>query len=241
MLPLKDNNPTTQFPIITVIIIVVNCLVYVYQLTLSPRLEQMFIFQFGLIPVELTSFSDMTPDVPFPVWMSPFTSMFLHGDFMHLAGNMLYLWIFGNNVEDYLGHLKFLGFYFISGLAAVLLFTSFNPGGTVPLVGASGAIAGVLGAYLVVWPRAKILTLIWILFFIRLMWLPAIFILGYWFVIQLLMGFSSLGAAQSGGVAWFAHIGGFLFGWIFIRLKYKKQLASKKTDSPQSDYYNRWH
>jgi membrane associated rhomboid family serine protease len=188
-----------------------------------------------MLPAEITHFSELTPELAFPVILTPITSMFLHGGFAHLGGNMLYLWIFGNNIEDHMGHVKFAIFYLISGLAAVALFTLFEPNGTTPLIGASGAISGVLGAYMVMYPRARVLTLIWIVFFIRLIWLPAVFILGYWIVIQLFMALSSVNAQQAGGVAWFAHIGGFAFGWIYFRSKRKKKTVS------ESDYYDRWH
>jgi membrane associated rhomboid family serine protease len=224
MLPLKDDNPTRQLPIITILLIISNCLIHIYQMTLPLQAGRLFVYQFGLIPVELIHLSDMTPDVPFPVLLSPFSSMFLHGDIWHLGGNMLYLWIFGNNVEEHLGHFKFLGFYLLSGIAAVVLFVLFDPNGEIPLVGASGAIAGILGAYMVLYPRARVLTFVWILFIIRILWLPAVFILGYWFVIQLFMAMASVGMQQGGGVAWFAHVGGFAFGWLVMRMRRKKTL-----------------
>lgn len=241
MIPLKDDNPTNRRPYVTVGLILVNCAVFIYQLTLSPRAEQLFVFQYGLLPIELTRFTDMTPEIPFPVLLSPFTSMFIHGDLWHLAGNMLYLWIFGNNVEDYLGHVKFTGFYLLSGLAAVGLFVLFEPAGKIPMVGASGAIAGILGAYLVVYPRARVLTFIWIIFIIRMIWLPAIFLLGYWFILQIIMGLSSMGASSGGGVAWFAHVGGFAFGWLIVRFYHRRRLSGYTTTSSYDDYYNRWH
>lgn len=241
MIPLKDDNPTRKFPFFTIGLIAANCLIYFYQMTLPLRDEQLLAFQFGLIPVEITNMTDMTPSIPFPVWLSPFSSMFLHGDFWHLAGNMLYLWIFGNNVEDYLGHLRFLLFYILSGLAAVALFVVFNSTGETPLIGASGAIAGILGAYMVLYPKARVLTLIWIIFIIRLVWLPSVFILGYWFLIQLVMGMSSIGMNEGGGVAWFAHVGGFLFGWLLIRFRYRKRKRGDNTTGEENKYYNRWH
>lgn len=241
MIPLKDDNPTERIPIITFILISVNCLIHFYQMTLPMESAQLFVYQFGLIPKEITHFRDMTTDIPFPVWLSPFTSMFLHGDLMHLGGNMLYLWIFGNNVEDVLGHFKFIAFYFLSGLAAVALFIIFDPDGTVPLVGASGAIAGILGAYMVAFPRARVLTLIWIIFIIRLIWIPAVFILGYWFILQLIMAFSSVGMQGGGGVAWFAHIGGFAFGWLVFRSRKRKARVANQIGDNNQRYYNRWH
>ena len=239
MIPLKDDNPTNNFPLMTVIIIAINCAVYLYQVTLPEMYSQAFVFKYGFIPMELTRMADMTPEVPFPFWLSPFTSMFLHGGFMHLAGNMLYLWIFGNNVEDFLGRGKFVLFYIVSGLAAVALYTLFDRNGTVPLIGASGAIAGVMGAYIVLWPKARILTLIWIIFIIRLLWLPAVIILGFWIALQVFMGLSSIGASQQGGVAYFAHVGGFAFGWLLMRLRRKKRLSADSISG--NDEYYRWH
>jgi len=241
MIPLKDDNPVHRTPIITIGLIITNCLVFLYQITLSAHGEQLFVFQYGLIPIEITSLTDMTPEVPFPVLLSPFSSMFLHGDIWHLAGNMLYLWIFGNNIEDYLGRWRFFGFYILSGLAAVALFVAFDPDGKIPLVGASGAIAGILGAYMVAFPRARVLTLIWIIFFIRLIWLPAIFLLGYWFVLQLIMGASTIGETDGGGVAWFAHVGGFAFGWLAMRFYYRRRSVTYTTSSYYDDHYNRRH
>ncbi len=239
MFPLKDDNPAHKPPIFTVTIIIINCLIHFYKMTLPETASMYFTYQFGLIPLEIINFADLTTDAPFPVWLSPFSSMFIHGDLMHLLGNMLFLWIFGNNIEDHLGHVRFVGFYLISGLAAVALFIVFNPIGRAPLIGASGAIAGVLGAYAVLYPRARVLTLIWIIFFIRLAWLPAMIILGYWFFIQMFMAITNIGMGSQGGVAWFAHVGGFAFGWILARFRYKKMVPEQYRDD--DGYYNRWH
>ncbi len=219
--PLKDDNPTRTTPYVTFGLIIINCLVYLYSITGGSQSFQMFIYQFGLIPVELTHAVEVTPQIPAPAYLTPLTSMFMHGGFMHLAGNMLYLWIFGNNIEDYLGKVKFLFFYILSGLAAALLFIVFDPGSQVPLVGASGAIAGVLGAYLVLFPNHRILTLIFLFYFIRLMHIPAKVVLIIWFVYQLFMSVGSLGAGAGGGVAWLAHVGGFAFGWLVLRFVLK--------------------
>jgi membrane associated rhomboid family serine protease len=219
--PLKDENPTVNKPIITVSLIILNCLVFLYSWAKSGQGFQIFVYQFGLIPYELVHLTELTPDFAAPVLLTPFTSMFLHGGFMHLGGNMLFLWIFGNNIEDNLGPMKFLLFYFASGMAAVVLFVIFSPNSDVPMVGASGAIAGVLGAYLVLFPRARILTLMWIFFFIRIVRLPASFMLGFWFIYQLFMSLASGGGG--GGVAWLAHVGGFAFGWVWFRFVLKKR------------------
>ncbi len=241
MFPLKDDNPLQRTPVVTIALVALNCLVFLYQITLSSHDQQLFFLRYGLIPVEISHMTDMTPQAPLPVWLLPFTSMFVHADVLHIGGNMLYLWIFGNNVEDYMGRFKFISFYFLSGLAAVALFVVLSPESQTPLIGASGAIAGILGAYMVLFPRARVLTLIWIIFIIRLIWLPAVFLLGYWFVIQLIMGASTLGGSDGGGVAWFAHVGGFGFGWLAIRLFRHKDSGSYTTTSSHDGYYNRWH
>jgi len=213
--PLKDENPTVNKPVVTIALIVINCLVFLYSVMKSTRGFQIFIYQYGLIPYELIHLTEVTPQFSSPVLLTPFTSMFLHGGWMHLIGNMLYLWIFGNNIEDQLGSVKFVLFYLASGLAAVVLFVVFSPNSEIPLVGASGAIAGVLGAYLYLFPRARVLTLMWIFYFIRIIRLPASVILGFWFVYQLFM---SLVSGGGGGVAWLAHVGGFGFGYAWFRL-----------------------
>ncbi len=222
-IPLKDENPTRNKPIATFILIVINCLVYFYSITLQGNGFQIFIYQFGLIPTEIFHLSELTPNYPSPVLLSPFTSMFLHGGFMHLAGNMLYLWIFGNNIEDHLGPFKFILFYFVSGLAAAFLFVIFSPSSEIPMVGASGAIAGVLGGYLFLFPRARVLTLMFLFYFIRMIYLPAKVVLGFWFVYQIIMSVFSAGDG-GGGVAWLAHVGGFAFGYLWFRLVSKRRL-----------------
>ncbi|PKK84457.1 MAG: rhomboid family intramembrane serine protease [candidate division Zixibacteria bacterium HGW-Zixibacteria-1] len=210
--PIKDENPTVNKPYVTVSLIVINVLVYMYTFPMNAKVFQIFMYKFGLIPFELVHLEELTPRYAVPILLTPLTSMFVHGGFMHLFGNMLFLWIFGNNIEDYLGPVKFTIFYFVSGLAAVFLFVLFGPNSQIPLIGASGAIAGVLGAYLVLFPRARIVTLIW-LFFIQVVRIPAKFLLGFWFFYQLLM--SAMGGG--GGVAWLAHVGGFAFGYLWFR------------------------
>ncbi len=222
-IPLKDENPTRNKPIATFILIVINCLVYFYSMTKTGMNFQIFIYQFGLIPTEIFHLSEITPDYPSPLLLSPFTSMFLHGGFMHLAGNMLYLWIFGNNIEDQLGPFKFIIFYIVSGLAASFLFVIFSPSSQIPMVGASGAIAGVLGGYLVLFPRARVLTLMFLFYFIRMIYLPAKVVLGFWFVYQLIMSVIESGSGGGGGVAWLAHVGGFAFGYLWFRFSSKRR------------------
>ncbi|RKX17909.1 MAG: rhomboid family intramembrane serine protease [Candidatus Zixiibacteriota bacterium] len=222
-IPLKDENPTRNKPIATFILIVINCLVYFYSITLQGNGFQIFMYQFGLIPTEIFHLSELTPNYPSPVLLSPFTSMFLHGGFMHLAGNMLYLWIFGNNIEDQLGPFKFVIFYLVSGLAASFLFVIFSPNSEIPMIGASGAIAGVLGGYLFLFPKARVLTLMFLFYFIRMIYLPAKVVLGFWFVYQIIMSVFSAGDG-GGGVAWLAHVGGFAFGYLWFRFVFKSRL-----------------
>jgi len=218
MLPLKDDLPTRTFPVITVGLIVANALAFLYQLSLQAtddpgalRAAQAFVFEFGLVPCRLTG-TCMAPETfPSPV-LTIFTSMFLHGGLFHIAGNMLYLWIFGNNVEDTLGHGRFLIFYLLAGVAAALAQTALGPTSQIPMIGASGAVSGVLGAYLLLFPYASVLTLITFGFFIRIVRVPAMIVLGFWIIVQFLNGVVTFGAGDRGGVAWFAHIGGFLAG-----------------------------
>jgi len=213
--PLKDDNPSNTAPVVTVALIVLNALVFVYQISLQAagpdgaQAAQAFIEEFGLVPCRLTGACRVGPELPLPV-VTIFTSMFMHGGLFHIGGNMLYLWIFGNNVEDTLGHTRYLVFYLLSGIAAALAQTVVGPSSVVPMVGASGAISGVLGAYLVLFPGAHVTTLIILGFFFRLVQIPAMVVLGFWIVLQVLNGLGSFGA--SGGVAFFAHIGGFVAG-----------------------------
>lgn len=227
MLPLRDDIPARTAPVVTVTLIAANVVVFLYQLSLQLSLEpgalraaQELVLEFGVIPCRLTGTCLAPPEFPHPL-LTVFTSMFLHGGFFHVGGNMLYLWIFGNNVEDTLGHGRFLGFYLLSGVAAAAAQTAVQPSSTVPMIGASGAVSGVLGAYLLLFPRAQILTLVTVGFFIRLIHVPAVVVLGFWAVVQFLNGFITFGAtatgrAPVGGVAWFAHIGGFLAGILLL-------------------------
>lgn len=211
-IPLKDLNPRRTFPFVNILLILINVLVFFYQVTMPPATMNTFLLANATIPARVPAF--LAGYVCFtPTFLPLFTSMFLHGGILHIAGNMLFLWIFGDNVEDYFGHLGYLFFYLFCGIGSGLVHIFFNWGSHLPAVGASGAISGVMGAYLVLYPRARILTLV----FIFLLEIPAVFILVYWFLIQFLQGISSLGAIASGGVAWWAHVGGFLLG-MFVTL-----------------------
>jgi rhomboid family protein len=226
MIPLKDLNPRRSFPFVTLLLIVVNALVFFFELSLPARAGQEFMMEFGMIPARLR-LALASPRVPLSGAAFPlFTSMFLHGGWLHIIGNMWFLWIFGDNVEDRLGHLRYLGFYLICGVGAGLAHTIFNWNSSLPSVGASGAISGVMGAYIVLFPRSRVLTLVPLIIFWFTVELPAYLILGYWFLIQFFSGLGSLGLKQAGGVAWWAHIGGFLLGVFLVGVMQPKRRAA---------------
>ena len=260
MIPIRDTLRSRRFPVVTVALIVLNLLVFLYQGYLGqqePALEDwssdrqawiersldpppifnpyyalgrrlpgqsvfrypipqddLFVMKFALTPGELLGGTDLPPTIPLPLWVTLITSVFMHGGIMHVLGNMLYLWIFGDNVEDAMGPARFLIFYLFCGLAATFAQIALGPSSTVPLLGASGAIAGVLAAYFMLFPYSKVLTLVPIFFFLRLISIPAVFFLGFWFILQVISGTTSLG--MSSGVAWFAHIGGFVAGALLV-------------------------
>jgi membrane associated rhomboid family serine protease len=216
MIPLRSEIKRRTFPVVNILLILANIAVFAYQLSLPPRAGDLLVQQFGLVPVRAErALAHPGPQLG-PAFVPLVTSMFLHGGFLHILGNMLFLWVFGGNVEDRLGHLKYLGFYFICGIGAGLAQIVVNWGSRLPSIGASGAISGVMGAYIVLFPTARILTLIPLLFFFFTMRLPALLMLGYWFVIQFLSGISTIGQINQGGVAWWAHIGGFILGMFLV-------------------------
>lgn len=217
MIPLKDSIKTATFPIITISLIFVNILFYVWMFFFLPYSAREDLYRnLGLIPYEfLLSLTEKNYLLPYNLF-TLFSSMFLHGNLFHLLGNMLYLWIFGNNVEDAMGHKRFLLFYFFSGLCAALLQFLYDPFSTVPMIGASGAISGILGAYLLLFPFARVMTLIVIFIFLKIVELPAIFFLTLWFLMQILF-------SHIEGVAWYAHIGGFIFGILTVKLFKKRR------------------
>ena len=218
MIPFADENPTRTLPVVVFALIAANVVVLLYQLSLPPSALQAFISTWAAVPAKITHGAPVAPGLPYPAWITILTSMFMHGGLLHLGGNMLYLWIFGNNIEDALGHVRFLFFYLLCGVLAMAAQVLVAPGAGVPALGASGAIAGVLGAYAVRYPRARVLTLLLLFpFLIRVVRLPALWVLGFWFVLQLIPGALSLGFHQAGGIAYFAHIGGFLAGCLLIR------------------------
>jgi len=221
LIPLKDDNPTRTVPFVTVALIILNSVIFLYQMVLPADLSQLITMRFGVIPYEIAHMVDLRPEISFPVPLTLITSQFLHGGLFHLGGNMLYLWIFGNNIEDIMGHVKFLIFYLICGVVAGTVQVVSSPDSTIPTIGASGAISGVLGAYLIRFPRARVLVVFWFLFFIRLIYVPALIVLGFWIFLQVV---SALGApAGQGGVAWYAHIGGFAAGMALLKLFERRQ------------------
>ncbi len=236
-IPIKDDAPTIRKPYLTVSLIVANSLVFLYSVMQGHEGFQVLTFQFGFIPYELINSRELIPELAISPYFTAISSMFMHGGWMHLIGNMLFLWIFGNNVEDYFGPIKFIIFYLVSGLAAIALFTIFGPNSQIPLVGASGAIAGLMGAYIVLHPRARVTVLV-ILFFIQFVVLPAKVVLGIWFFIQLLLSFS--GSSTGGGVAYLAHVGGFVFGWGLLKLLVKIRGRGVTPSSGQRVYRMRW-
>jgi membrane associated rhomboid family serine protease len=219
VIPLKSENPLSSFPAINVLLIVVNFLVFLYELSLSPRAGNRLIYEFGLIPARIDMLIEPTRHAHAGLGSALipiFTCMFLHAGWLHLLGNMLFLWVFGGSVEDRLGHFAYLIFYLFCGLGAGVVHTAFNWGSTVPTIGASGAISGVMGAYIILFPRSRILTLVPLLIIFFFWRIPAVLILGYWFVIQFLSGLSAVGGAEQGGVAVWAHVGGFVLGAILF-------------------------
>jgi membrane associated rhomboid family serine protease len=248
--PLKDDIPTRRLPVLTIALIVINVVMFFgfqgAELSFSgAAVDEQNAIEYGAIPYEVSHPGDQCavtpggeiacegePGVPqnateqagldlAPTWLTLLTSMFLHGGLLHIAGNMLFLWIFGNNIEDSMGRPRFVAFYLLGGIVALLAQTAIDPDATVPTIGASGAVAAVLGAYALLYPRARVVTLILIIFFITVVELPALLVLGLWFVLQLLYAgaeFAQPVAGGEGGVAYFAHIGGFLFGLLVIKL-----------------------
>jgi membrane associated rhomboid family serine protease len=219
MIPLRDSVPAQSWPVVTWTLIGLNVWVFLNEVLLGPEVEA-FVQTWGFIPARYFFVAAVDPSDWIGRYLPLFTSMFLHGGWAHLIGNMVYLWIFGDNVEDRLGHLRYLAFYLVAGVGAGLAHAYLFPDSAVPTVGASGAISGILGAYLVLFPRARVLTLIPLVFiFFHIVELPAVLYLGFWFLMQLLSGTLALGlAGEGGGVAWWAHVGGFIVGMTLVPL-----------------------
>jgi membrane associated rhomboid family serine protease len=244
VIPLRDNIPTVKPPVVTIALIVANVVAYFFWqrggITLGDPSSAHYICNLqdhGAIPYEFTHpgkqvlVAEGCPDPTAATWSTAFTAMFMHGGLLHLGGNMLFLWIFGNNVEDSMGRVKFLIFYLLGGIAALLGQILVGPSSQIPTLGASGAIAAVLGGYLLLFPRARVVTVIFIVFFFTILELPALIVLGLWFVQQALFGYFDLAqpSGGGGGVAYFAHIGGFVFGLLAIKLFASRARTARQT------------
>ncbi len=217
MFPLHDDNPTRHTPFVTIALIVACGLVFLWQISLDAYGQRHAVYALGAIPAVLFDVAHLPADlVLVPAWATAFTSMFMHGGWMHVIGNMLYLWIFGNNVEDAMGPVRFTFFYLVCGLLALVAHAAPNAASQVPLIGASGAVSGVLGAYLLLYPHARVLVAIPFGFFLHTMRIRAVWVLGGWFVLQLVNSVAMDGTGDGGGVAWSAHVGGFLAGAVLI-------------------------
>ena len=261
MFPLKDNIPTDRFPVVTVVLIALNAIAYLF---LQPKtgidisggsLHQHDLVHYGFVPYEFTHWGQHCDLVQsgavacegmsgvsghaehqIATWLTPFTAMFTHAGLLHLGGNMLFLWIFGNNVEDSMGPARFVVFYLIGGLAATALQLAFGPNSTTPNLGASGAVAGVLGGYILMYPRARVVTVVFIIFLFTILELPAIFFLGFWFLQQLLFGaLTASDTVAGGGVAYWAHVGGFVAGLLLIKVFATRR--STGADGPRFPVY----
>lgn len=214
MIPIHDDNPTRDVPFVTISLIIICTLAFLWELTSSIPQRQI-VYGLGATPAILFGEHTLAPSLYMvPAWMTAITSMFMHGGWLHLLGNMLFLWIFGNNVEDHMGRLRYLIFYLLCGVIAVFANAVTNTKSMIPMIGASGAIAGVLGAYLILYPRARVLVIIPIFFFITAVWWPAWLVLLIWFALQILS--SLLSGTDHGGIAWLAHIGGFVAGMVLV-------------------------
>ena len=221
-IPLKDLNPRRTYPIVNTTLILVNVLVFFYQYSLPPHAFKVFMTTYATVPARFPAW--LSGHAPIEAAFLPLlTSMFLHSGILHIAGNMLFLWIFGDNVEDFYGHFTYLFFYLLCGIGSGLLHVVFNMTSAVPALGASGAISGVMGAYLILYPRSQILTLV----FVFLVPIPAVIILGLWFIMQFMSAFSSLSSVASGGVAWWAHGGGFLLGMLITIMARGQQRSAR--------------
>jgi membrane associated rhomboid family serine protease len=243
MIPLRDSNPSSSPPVVTVALIALNLIIWFYQVSLGRSVDQ-FVIEYGLIPLRFAMSYRLDGGVLDNAVVPLFSSIFMHGGWLHVIGNMWFLWIFGDNVEDRLGHVRFLVFYLICGIGASIAHILFNPASRIPTIGASGAISGVLGAYLVSFPYARIHTLFIIFFFIRFIEIPAFLFLIVWFLFQFLSGASQIGAYQdTGGVAYWAHMGGFVIGvilvWIFPKSSRFRD-RSPDDEAYAKRIYRRW-
>lgn len=223
MIPIHDDNPAQSIPFVTVVLMAICALMFIWQVSLGPGGNHQLIYELGVVPAVLfgnASIADSTG--PPPVWFTLFSAMFLHGSLLHLGGNLLYLWIFGNNVEDAMGHRRFVMFYLLCGIIAAYSHALTAPASPIPMIGASGAISGVLGAYLLLFPHAKVLVAIPIGFYAHVVRMPAAVVLGLWFLLQLVS--SAMAPSGQPGVAWMAHVGGFLAGLGLVGLFKRREV-----------------
>ena len=214
MIPYRDDNPINIVPFSTALIIGLNLLVFIMQL-LSGEDSRSIVYSYGAIPQNITGFQSTQP---IPAYLTILTSMFMHGGVFHIAWNMLYFWIFGNNIEERLGHIRFIIFYLFCGVVAALSHILLSPGSNVPMIGASGAVSGMLGAYILLFPMAQVRTIVLLGFYITVVKIPALIVIGFWAIIQVVSGLLSQGNAAQGGIAFFAHVGGFVAGLFTIKL-----------------------
>ena len=214
MIPYKDDNPISITPFSTILIISLNMLVFIMQV-MSGEDSKSIVYNYGAIPHNIISFQSSQP---IPPVLTIFTSMFMHGGLFHLVWNMLFFWIFGNNIEERLGHVRFIVFYIFCGFVAAFSHALISPGSNVPMIGASGAVAGMLGAYILLFPMARIRTIVFLGFYVTVIKIPALIVIGFWAIIQVVSGLVSQGNAAQGGIAFFAHVGGFVAGLSTIKL-----------------------
>lgn len=239
MIPLRDSVPSESLPVITITIVALNCLVWLYEVSLGQHADR-FIAEYGLIPLRFVAFNRYTGGFLDNAFVPMISSIFLHGGWLHVIGNMWFLWIFGDNVEDRLGHLRYLIFYILCGIGAALFHVIAEPHSRVPMVGASGAISGVLGAYLLSYPRARIHTLLIIFIIIQFVEIPASLFIILWFAFQFLSGASQAATQDAGGVAYWAHVGGFLVGMALYVIFPKKPAKPSLLGADYGSYRRRW-
>ena len=237
MIPLRDENPARTTPYVVYVVIALNVILFAYNGSLT-RTSHNPLAGFELVPANLMGGHALGGPVPIAPWLTVFTSMFLHANLLHIAGNMLYLWIFGNNIEDVLGHFKFVIFYLLCGIGAGAAQVLANPASHMPMVGASGAIAGVLGAYLILFPRARVVSLLFLFYYVQVTELPASLVLGFWIVIQVVSTLF-MGRGMGGGVAYAAHVGGFATGIAIIYMLGGKRLLGGRRSIEYGTRY-RW-
>jgi membrane associated rhomboid family serine protease len=235
VIPLKDLTPRRSFPVVTLLLIAVNVVVFLHQISLTPSAGDVFVRTYGLVPAKISLALAGRRYTMIEALLPLVTCMFLHGGFLHIIGNLWFLWVFGANVEDRLGSLPYLVFYFTAGIGSGIAETLFSWGSRVPSIGASGAISGVLGAYIVFFPASRILTLVPLLIIWFTWRIPAMIFIGLWFALQFLSGISSLGSQSVGGVAWWAHVGGFVIGVIVALIV---RSAGGPTHRPAPLYYS---